>query len=42
MPLAVRLGKCESNLIGGTEYDGFKRLSLCIENKVLSECKSWC
>ena len=40
MPLAVSLGKCESNLNGGTEWDGFKRISWRINNKVLSECKS--
>ena len=40
MPLAVGLGKCESCLNGGTECDGFERISWSINNKVVSECKS--
>ena len=40
MPLVVSLGKCESSLNGGTEYDGFERISLNINSRVVSECKS--
>ena len=42
VPLAVSLGKGESCLNGGTEYEGFERTSRSINNKFVSECKSWC
>jgi len=40
VPLAVSLGKGESCLNGGTEYEGFERTSRSINNKFVSECKS--
>jgi len=40
VPLTVSLGKCESCLNGGTEYEGFKKIVWRSNNKVVSECKS--
>jgi len=40
VPLAVSLGKCESCLNGGTEYEGFERIFWISNNEVVSECKS--
>ena len=34
MPLAVRLGKCESVLNGSTECDGIERIYRIVSNEI--------
>ena len=41
MSLAVSLGKCESCLNGGTEYDGFGRLFWRINSRLLANARTY-
>jgi hypothetical protein len=40
VPLTVSLGKCESSLNGGTEYDGFEELVRLLTIRLLANARA--